>query len=885
MLPATRVDREYDRATGEDPHSHTPRNLRWGKKYLNARLKNVEDIYPLSPMQEAMLLHALSAPHNDVLFNQFCYEISGCLDVPRLRAAWDGIIRRHPPLRSAFIWDSRRDPLQVVRRQVDLPFLEFDWSCNSADEQESLLARFRTQDREQGFDPKKAPLMRLAVAKTGPNRHYLVWTSHHLVLDRWCLTTIFEDLFSFYEGGAGSEGRESPFRYRDYIGWIKAQDHGSAERFWRTSLAGFHASTRLSRGPNGKPGGTELDPSGAEFALSPAATTALRGFAATQGLTISTIVQGALALTMNHYCGRQDVAFGATVSGRPASIPGVEHIVGSFVGNVPLRVRMSADATVTDWLRDLQLAQQRRTHFDYVSPAQIHEWSELAASDVLFDTLLVWLSAESRLRKGSIRFDGLPGEVRTAYPLTITVEETKNSLIFRAMPCADHRYVDSPSRILEWLGEKVMTLSDSDPRIRLSRLTGFRGSAVLTTAQECAYTDPSPRARVPVDSSGTGARHGGREWASVEMLQDLLSGEWRRVLEIEAIGPDDDFFQAGGNSLTAAGLHARIESALRCRVPMISLFQAPTIRQMAELLAGGDWPKSTDIAVPLRAQGSYPALFCIASPEVNTVGYALLARYLDPGHQVHVVQALPDSDRIRRLSPAEIPQLASQYVDAIRQIQPAGPYQLLGMCTGSQVTLEIARRLVDQGQSVSFVGVINTWALYTVSRIYHLYRLKGYIRGLYELALIPAKERRAELRRIVGKRIRRMRRTTPRAGQSDAGGQEQPMADTASDHDPWIEDYGWVRRDPGITKYPGTVTVFRIAPQQRWRTGDPDLGWGRHAARTEIVHLPGSDHDAIMREPNVRHLGEQVRRYQRVRKSNNDRPEDIGYGVEGELAR
>ena len=94
-------------------------------------MKNVEDIYPLSPMQEFMLLHSTRAGRTDVLFNQFCYQIDGDLAADAFRCAWQTLLDRHPMLRSAFVWEQVKTPMQVVRQTLEIPFRELDWRSES----------------------------------------------------------------------------------------------------------------------------------------------------------------------------------------------------------------------------------------------------------------------------------------------------------------------------------------------------------------------------------------------------------------------------------------------------------------------------------------------------------------------------------------------------------------------------------------------------------------------------------------------------------------------------------------------------------------------------------------------------------------------------------
>ncbi len=302
-------------------------------------MKNVAVVYPLSPMQEMMLLHSLSrGAAADVLFNQFCYRLSGELDAGAFRLAWERLLERHPVLRTCFLWEGLKQPLQVVRQQVSLPFEEHDWRARCPGEQQAALQALRADDRERGFDPARAPLMRVHLARLADREWLLIWSSHHLLLDRWCLADVFDDLFALYAGARGDPVPPLPAArgFRDYINWIRQQDPQAAVRFWRTTLSGYRDPVALAS--------TDLacqHPALAELELTPSMSKALRALARSRRLTTSTLFQGAWALLVNRLSGRQDVVFGAAVAGRPPQLSGVETIVGSFVNNLPVRVRLA----------------------------------------------------------------------------------------------------------------------------------------------------------------------------------------------------------------------------------------------------------------------------------------------------------------------------------------------------------------------------------------------------------------------------------------------------------------------------------------------------------------------------------------------------------------
>src|SRR6185295_10833209 len=184
--------------------------------------QNIEDIYPLSPMQQGMLFHSLYTTDTDVYFYQAEFTLRGELDLVTYENAWQQVISRHPILRSAFIWERGREPFQVVRQRVKLPWVQLDWRDLSPAEQQEKLAALLKADRERGIELSKAPLMRLSVIQLAEDVSHLIWSHHHMLLDGWSVALVLQETFSFYEALRRGEDLqlERPRPYGDYIAWL-----------------------------------------------------------------------------------------------------------------------------------------------------------------------------------------------------------------------------------------------------------------------------------------------------------------------------------------------------------------------------------------------------------------------------------------------------------------------------------------------------------------------------------------------------------------------------------------------------------------------------------------------------------------------------------------
>ena len=355
--------------------------------------ENVEHIDKLSPMQQAMLFHSLAAPGSGVYVIQQSLRLDGRLDLSAFERAWRHIVERHGILRTAFFWENLEAPRQVVFRQVDLRLERASWRGLDAEEQRARLARYLEADRERGFDLSATPLMRLALFELAPDIHQLVWTLHHLLTDGWSQGLLLADLFRSY--AAFSEGREPqldrPRGFREYLAWLKRQDLGAAEAFWRESLAGLTSPTLLGGSRSGGFEGPSFrDARRRELRLPLQTTAALREAAQRHGLTLNTLVQGAWALHLFRTTGRDEVAFGTTVAGRPADLPGAGSIVGPFLNTLPLRLEVPPERRLWVWLAGIQERSAEARRFEHAPLADVQRWSALPPGEPLFDHILVF---------------------------------------------------------------------------------------------------------------------------------------------------------------------------------------------------------------------------------------------------------------------------------------------------------------------------------------------------------------------------------------------------------------------------------------------------------------------------------------------------------------
>ena len=543
-------------------------------------MKNVEDVYPLSPLQEGLFYAALALPGTSVGFEQSSWPIAADLDVPAFRRTWERVLARHPILRTAFLAQGLKQPLQVVRQQVDLPFELLDWRGDDPDVQRHGLEELLAADRRRGFDLGRAPLLRVTLVRLGERRYHLVWSHHHLLLDGWSRLLLLREVMALYAAFAAGRQDEPPRTapFRGYIAWLQKQDLSAAERYWRGHLAGFGRAVPPplveAAGPDDGPLAGRVE-AHRELRLTLDASTSLRAFARRQELTLNTLVQGAWALLLGRYAGTDDVVFGTVFSGRPPELPGSEAMLGMFINNLPVRVRIPAESPLVSWLCELQAGLVESRRHEFAPLARVQEWSEVAGGQRLFDSLVVFQNhAPGGAGGDHLASLGIgPERVRfeTGYSLTLEVEPDER-LLLRLHHRAGSLSEAAAARLLGHLASLLEAMPGlSEGRLRDLRLSvpeelAARGASGAEspdlTAEDGLLSWPAGGPRGEALAAELAARDATALEAPPGIWVELLRSGWQGSAGFKAIVSGEPPSRALAEALRARGAEVWTACAL-----------------------------------------------------------------------------------------------------------------------------------------------------------------------------------------------------------------------------------------------------------------------------------------------------------------------------------
>ncbi|MER6031536.1 amino acid adenylation domain-containing protein [Streptomyces sp. NPDC001851] len=521
-----------------------------------------EDVLPLTPLQEGMYFHSHYDDQAVDVYNvQVVLALEGPLRADVLQASLAALIRRHPNLRAGFRQRRNGQPFQVIHRAVPLLWEETHLTAEE-------FERFLDADRVRRFPLDRPPLARFTLVRLGPDRHRLVMTSHHLLLDGWSNPVLVRELFTLYEHGGDDATLPPPVPNRAYFEWLTAQDDTAAERAWRLALDGLPGPCLVAPADRGR---APVLPQRVTAEFPAGFGAELDRLVRKTGLTVNTLVQGAWGMVLGRLTGRSDVVFGTVVSGRPAEIAGIETMVGMFINTIPVRVRLDPERSVLENLIRLGGEQTALLGHHHMGLGRLQR---MTGTGDLFDTFAVFENypgdAAARPSYAGVRVEVEQGHDAAHYPLRLIAalsgERFEAELEYRPDLFDEDEAAAVLAAVVQVLGGITAAPDRRARDIECTVPSGFRGFTPVKDADPVPGPVAVPRApQTPVE--------------------DILCGLFEQITGRPCRSVDDDFFALGGQSLTAIRLLSRVRKVFGVELSVRAVFEAPTVAGLAALVA------------------------------------------------------------------------------------------------------------------------------------------------------------------------------------------------------------------------------------------------------------------------------------------------------------
>ena len=794
---------------------------------------------PASEAQRRFWFLEAMAPGNPALHMRACVRLTGTLDVPRLEASLQALVKRHEILRTTFA-SSDGDLFQIISpsQKIAVPVTPFEEAVNG--NQGVKLQEAIRAEASEPLDLAQGPLIRARLFRLGVQEHALVLTTHHILVDGWSQNVIQRELWTIYEAlGEGREPSLPPLtiQYGDFAQWQRewlASDNAHKELdYWKRQLAPPLAVLNI---PTDRPPSNRPTREGAmETLLLPEdLIRSLKSLGKSENVTMfMTLLAGYTAL-LHGYTGQDDLVIFSPVANRKNE---TEALIGPFAGLVALRLSLSANPTVRELLDRI-----REVTLD-----------ALSHTDLPFEVLL------EKLQVRSVRGRNPLSQCYFFYQKAFLQPRELRDLTVVPLPdFALGTHFELQMGLLERL-EGVRAQLEYNPDL-------YERATIQSILQdyckilEAMVRDPEThigQLPVPVQQRLATAEPSSEQLAlPQDEIEKKLARIWEKVLGVQPIGLQQNYFELGGTAPLAVRMFSEVEKVFHAKLPLSSLFDAQTIQEFAELLQDKDSSAQWGPLVPIQREGSRPPFFCIHGAGGHVLIYRDLSRRLGHDQPFYGLQAQRLDEQLPHV--VTIEEMAALYVKEIRRIQPRGPYYLGGYGMGGTIALEMAQQLKTLGEGTALLALFDTmnWPGVLPGSVwretYHLaQRVSFYGMNFFLLDFQGKvkffKEQFKALRRRsyvwCGVLLGRLGKTL-----SESSGKSAALARIWEANDRAILTY--IPR-----AYPGKITDFRPMVQYA-RYSSPELKWRQLAhGGQEIISLPVYPAGMLL-EPFVKHLAD-----------------------------
>ncbi|MGH6839388.1 MAG: condensation domain-containing protein [Methylocella sp.] len=659
-----------------------------------------ELLFPLSSSQQrCWFVHALS-PGSSVLNIALRWEIKGRFSASTIEQAFQTIIDRHEILRTRFI-DNDGEPMQDVAARLDFHLSVVDLTVIPEEKRPDEAIALGLREAHVPFDIGQSPLIRATLLRLSADHGVLLVTVHQIVFDGWSIRNLayeFGTIAAALDAERPYDLPELPLQYGDYCLWQKeffASSHFEAETaYWKNKLSRapyFEISPDHERPAQPTYRGEIL-----AAILPPALGDKLEEAARKRNVSLFSLGCAATALMLHRYSGAADVIFGTQIAGRDD--PDLDNMIGIFLNNLVMRFDASGDPTFDDFLTRVNATVQdglihQRMPFhklvEVLNPPRDSQRTPLISINftVLRDVM-------DHKTYGSFDLHGQPSlSAGSLYDLFFFMVHWPNGWRLAVEFNLDLFERRTAERMLEFLTAAI-EFAISNPDARLSSLVPPAREEIAPPDFSDGFAAIEASRPPPGATASVGPADAERKMMAI----------WRDVLQVREIGPTSNFFELGGHSLMAMRLVTKIASTFGVKINVMTLFQAPTVREFTAHVSRIETPPEPWRIVKIQPLGDKTPIIAIN----NTMIYYNLARRIGTDRPfLGVLQFDPNNPR--SLACRDMEEIVADYVRLIREARPHGPYILMGFCVAGVIAFVAAQQLRQAGESVPLVVVADSW--------------------------------------------------------------------------------------------------------------------------------------------------------------------------------
>lgn len=523
------------------------------------QLQDIEDIYELTPSQRGMFFMSALGSHGDLLVEQLTCRLPGMMAVADLQRAMYSAVQAFAILRASFHLADDDHPVQIIHRSVNVPWRVLDHARGAPRDFEPQLRAVIQDERARPFSLEEAPLMRVCLVRRPDGDLHLIWTHHHLLLDGWSLIVVVKHILQQCNGGAQAAS-PAGCELREFIAWLQQRDAEADKTFWGDRLSCLVTPTSVgttSRSSANMGAVQEI-----RRQLPAPVVDRMSRLSGQHRVTASALLQSAWTLVLAKHGERTEIAFGATMSGRPSELPGISNAAGLFINTVPIVVTLDERMSCAGLWSSMTEEALAVSEHQYTDPRRLSEYSGLGCGEPLFESLFVLENFPQNISFGGITVTEVElhgGE--TSYPFTLVIDPESNytfRVIYDTRKLTESEASDLVDAFI-WAADEMTRSPDSTVEAILRQLQIFPVKIQANAARQRV----APRNEIEFEV-----------WAI-----------WKGLLGTSEFGVQDDFFEIGGNSLLAAQAMSRVRRSFGEDIPLQVVFSAgSTVENLSEAL-------------------------------------------------------------------------------------------------------------------------------------------------------------------------------------------------------------------------------------------------------------------------------------------------------------
>lgn len=818
----------------------------------------------------------LSASYNESMTLRF----TGTISVEKMTRAMERLVQRHDALRASFDESGRMMKL-TAEKKIAMPVTDLSAAQSSSNEparQEELLRKLIADETALPFSLPAGLLFRCQMILLGRGSAAVILTAHHVICDGWSLDVLIHDLCAFYsdEVSGTPASLEPTESYFDYVQSVterqRSEDFKQARSYWYAKFTdGFPVLVLPT--DHARSARRDFKARRIDHPVATSTVQDLRSVAAKQGCSFFAVLLSSLAIFFSRVSKQSRFVIALPTAEQP--VMGQPGLVGHCVNILPFAVELRQDEAVGAFLKRVQrdlVAAQDHSIFTMVSLLEdlrpVAHTPGISPISTGFTNVKKFKQNELPQSGFTVDYDANPKGYES-FELYLNAVEMEEAL---DLHCHYDIKLFEEITIREWLTTLDSIFQDvaanpSQGVLNLARLDGEDTSpateiiySLISNRKAASDSIGDASVSQPASQQQFSTSSASPAMAESDLLRALLL-LWQQVLGIRKIGPDDEFFALGGHSIAAAQLFSLIQHKLGYAAPLATLYDASTPRLLARVLSRGTRAEDWKSLVAINRHGDRPPLFLVHAAEGNILLYRSLAANLGADQPVFGLQSAGLDGR----SPidARFEHVARHYIDEIRQIQPHGPYMLGGYCLGGTLALEMAQQLIESGETVNLVALIEDfnirsirWPLSSRHRLINRYVLNPY----FHLHNLIAAEGAGKFDFFMDKLHVEIRRFKLSARMSWAGLRHRILPGDASPipHAKIADIYEEALTQYEVRPYSGELTLF-MAQLHLAGMGDRLGGWGNVAqGGVRLYSLPFGARGSLV-EPYVKQLAASLR--------------------------